>query len=42
MAERTCKDFETIKNDTDRDFYMSPKEAVEYGLIDLVLDKKPK
>ena len=27
--------------DTDRDFYMSPKEAVEYGLIDLVLDKKP-
>ena len=42
LAERTGKDFETIKNDTDRDFYMSPKEAVEYGLIDLVLDKKPK
>ena len=41
LSERTGKDLETIKEDTDRDFYMSPKEAVEYGLIDLVLDKKP-
>ena len=41
LSERTGKDYETIKEDTDRDFYMSPNEAVEYGLIDLVLDKKP-
>ena len=41
LSERTGKDYDTIKEDTDRDFYMSPKEAVEYGLIDLVLDKKP-
>ena len=41
LSERTGKDYETIKEDTDRDFYMSPEEAVEYGLIDLVLDKKP-
>ena len=41
LSERTGKELETIKEDTDRDFYMSPKEAVEYGLIDLVLDKKP-
>jgi ATP-dependent Clp protease protease subunit len=41
LSERTGRDYETIKEDTDRDFYMSPKEAVEYGLIDLVLDKKP-
>ena len=41
LAERTGKDYEIIKEDTDRDFYMSPKEAVDYGLIDLVLDKKP-
>ena len=41
LSERTGKDLDTIKEDTDRDFYMSPKEAVEYGLIDLVLDKKP-
>ena len=42
LSERTGKDYDTIKEDTDRDFYMSPNEAVEYGLIDLVLDKKPK
>ena len=41
LSERTGKDYEIIKEDTDRDFYMSPKEAVDYGLIDLVLDKKP-
>jgi ATP-dependent Clp protease protease subunit len=41
LSERTGKDLQTIKEDTDRDFYMSPNEAVEYGLIDLVLDKKP-
>ena len=41
LSERTGKDYDTIKEDTDRDFYMSPIEAVEYGLIDLVLDKKP-
>ena len=41
LSERTGKELETIKEDTDRDFYMSPKEAVDYGLIDLVLDKKP-
>ena len=41
LSERTGKDYDTIKEDTDRDFYMSPSEAVESGLIDLVLDKKP-
>ena len=41
LSERTGKDYDTIKEDTDRDFYMSPIEAVEYGLIDLVLNKKP-
>ena len=41
LSERTGKALETIKEDTDRDFYMSPQEAVDYGLIDMVLDKKP-
>ena len=41
LSERTGQNYETIRQDTDRDFYMSPKEAVDYGLIDLVLDKKP-
>ena len=41
LSERTGQDLEKVKEDTDRDFYMSPSEAVDYGLIDLVLNKKP-
>tara|TARA_Y100001978_G_scaffold181530_1_gene177772 strand:- start:1271 stop:1864 length:594 start_codon:yes stop_codon:yes gene_type:complete len=41
LSERTGQDLNKIKDDTDRDFYMSPTEAVEYGLIDTVLKKKP-
>ena len=41
LSERTGQDLNKVKEDTDRDFYMSPLEAVEYGLIDLVLNKKP-
>ena len=41
LADRTGQDLNKIKEDTDRDFYMSPQEAVDYGLIDLVLNKKP-
>ena len=41
LSERTGQDLNKVKEDTDRDFYMSPEEAVNYGLIDLVLNKKP-
>ena len=41
MADYCGQAEEKIAEDTDRDFYMSPNEAVKYGLIDLVLDKKP-
>jgi ATP-dependent Clp protease protease subunit len=30
-----------ITHDTDRDFYLNPEQAVEYGLIDEVLHKAP-
>ena len=30
-----------IQQDTDRDFFMSPAEAANYGLIDQVIDKRP-
>jgi len=33
FAEATGKTYEKIKEDTDRDFWMSAKEAVEYGLV---------
>jgi len=36
-CEVTGKSFEEIKNDCDRDNYMTAKEAVEYGLVDEVL-----
>ena len=41
LAKRTKQPLERIQLDTDRDFFMSPVEAMEYGLIDLVIDKKP-
>ncbi|MCP5160696.1 MAG: ATP-dependent Clp endopeptidase proteolytic subunit ClpP [Hahellaceae bacterium] len=40
LAEHTGQDLETIKKDTDRDNFMDAKAAVEYGLIDAVLDKR--
>ncbi len=37
LAHHTGKSLETIARDTDRDFYMSPEEAKEYGLVDQVI-----
>ena len=34
LAEFTGQSIEQITMDTDRDFFMSAQEAVEYGLID--------
>jgi ATP-dependent Clp protease, protease subunit len=39
-AERTGQTLEKITADMERDFWMSPTEAKEYGLIDQVLDKR--
>ena len=39
LSERTGQPLSRIKEDTDRDFFMSPTEAVTYGLIDTVLSK---
>jgi ATP-dependent Clp protease, protease subunit len=38
LAERTGQDLDTITRDTDRDYWMTASEAVEYGLIDEVLE----
>ena len=37
LAEATGQSVETIIQDTERDFYMSSEQAVEYGLVDKVL-----
>ena len=39
LAEKTGKKVKQIEKDTDRDNFMSSKEAMEYGLIDQVLTK---
>lgn len=40
LAENTGKPLEIIERDTDRDNFMGAAEAVEYGLIDKVFDKR--
>lgn len=37
LAEHSGQTIEKIKEDTERDYYMSSQEAVEYGLIDKVV-----
>src|ERR671933_641106 len=39
LAERTGQPFEKIERDTDRDYVLGAKEAVEYGVIDRVVDR---
>ena len=41
LSERTGQPIERIREDTDRGFYMSPTEAIEYGIIDNVFNKRP-
>ncbi len=40
LAANTGKPIEIIEKDTDRDNYMSAQEALEYGLIDKVIEKR--
>ncbi len=40
-AERTGQTLERITSDMERDLFMSPVEAKEYGLIDQVIEKRP-
>jgi ATP-dependent Clp protease, protease subunit len=38
MAARTGKSIEQVAKDTDRDYWMTAEEAVEYGLVDEVVE----
>ncbi|MEM9091783.1 MAG: ATP-dependent Clp endopeptidase proteolytic subunit ClpP [Cyanobacteria bacterium P01_F01_bin.53] len=40
LATHTGKDLATIEADTERDFFMSAEEAMNYGLIDQVVTRK--
>jgi ATP-dependent Clp protease, protease subunit len=39
LVKNTGQPLEKIIHDTDRDFYLNPHQAVEYGLIDEILSK---
>jgi len=39
LAENCGQTFEKIMKDFDRDYWMDPKEAVEYGIVDKITDK---
>jgi ATP-dependent Clp protease, protease subunit len=40
LAKHTGQPLERIEQDTERDFFMSAKEALDYGLIDQVIDRR--
>ena len=39
LADHTGQQLEKIQNDTERDYYMSAAEAVDYGIIDQVITR---
>lgn len=42
LAEHTGNDVKQIENDSDRDYWMTSKEAQEYGMVDRVLARTKK
>jgi ATP-dependent Clp protease protease subunit len=41
LSERTGQPLEKIKNDIQRDFFMSAEEAIAYGLVDSMVERAP-
>ena len=42
LAEKTGQSVETIERDTDRDFILTAQEALDYGLVDGIMDPRDK
>ena len=40
LAENTGKSVEEVSRDTERDFYMTAEEALAYGLVDKIIEKR--
>jgi ATP-dependent Clp protease protease subunit len=41
IAKHTGQALERVERDTDRDFFLTPDEAIEYGLIDAIIQQTP-
>jgi ATP-dependent Clp protease, protease subunit len=41
IAKHTGQPIDRVDRDTDRDFFLNPEEAVEYGLIDGIIQQTP-
>ncbi len=41
LSKHTAQPLEKIQADTERDYFMGSKEALEYGLVDEILEKRP-
>jgi ATP-dependent Clp protease protease subunit len=42
IVKHTGQPLDKVTHDTDRDFYLNPEQAVEYGIVDEILTKPPK
>ena len=42
LVKHTGQPMERVKEDTDRDFYLNPQQAVEYGIVDEILSEPSK
>jgi len=41
LAERTGQPLDKIRNDTERDYFMTADEARDYGIVDQVIAQRP-
>jgi len=42
IAKHTGKDIKQVEKDSDRDYWMTANEALEYGMVDEVLNREKK
>jgi ATP-dependent Clp protease, protease subunit len=40
LAKHTGQPFEKVANDTERDYFMDARQAIEYGIVDQILEKR--